>query len=93
MKASMTDIYAKRPAAFTETTIDDETVVMSLESGDFFSLTGTAQAIWGLIDGQRDGAAIAASLARNYGAEPGDLTEDIGEFLGDLAAAGLIALH
>ena len=81
---------AKDPARFAETRIDDETVVMSLETGDFFSLTGTAQSIWRLLDGTRDRAAILAALAAEYDAPAAELEADLDPFLADLFAAGLL---
>ncbi len=80
----------KRLGAFTETTIDDETVVMSLESGDFFSLAGTAGAIWGMIDGVRDRDSLCAALAAAYAADPAEIAADLDAFLAELADAGLI---
>ena len=82
---------AKDPTRFAETRIEDETVVMSLDSGDFFSLTGTAQSIWRLLDGTRDRAAILAELAGAYGAPEAEMESDLDAFLGELRAAGLLA--
>lgn len=82
---------AKDPTRYAETRIDDETVVMSLDSGDFFSLTGTAQAIWRLIDGTRDRAAILAALAAEYDAPEAEIVSDLDAFIADLRAAGLLA--
>ncbi len=76
---------------FTETTIDDEAVVMDLESGSFFSLSGSALAIWELIDGTRDKAAVLAALRQVYAAPEADLVADVDQFVGDLAAAGLVS--
>lgn len=88
----MTGALAKDPARFVETTIDDETVVMSLASGEFFSLTDTARAIWELIDGSRDEAAIVAALAAEYTeAAPGALAGDVARFVGELRDANLLA--
>ena len=61
---------AKATGRFTETTIDDEVVVMSLASGDFFSLTGSARAIWDMLDAHHDRAGLIGALAKEYGAEP-----------------------
>ena len=48
---------------FTETSIDDEIVIMRLDNGEFFALSGTAAAAWRLIDGQRDRLALVDALA------------------------------
>ena len=82
---------AKDPTRFAETRIEDETVVMSLDSGDFFSLTGTAQSIWRLLDGTRDRAAILAELAAAYGAPEAEMESDLDAFLGELLAPGVLA--
>jgi pyrroloquinoline quinone biosynthesis protein D len=80
----------KAQGRFSETEIDDEIVVMNLESGDFFSLTGTAREIWRLIDGTRDRAGLIAALAADYGIDGAAVATDVDEFLAELAAAGLL---
>lgn len=81
---------AKATGRFSETAIDDEVVVMSLESGDFFSLTGTARAIWHLIDGTRSRAALLTELAAQFDLEETALAGDLDAFLAQLGAAGLL---
>lgn len=81
---------AKAAGQFTETTIDDEVVVMSLESGDFFSLTGTARAIWLALDQHHDRAGLVAALAVEFGTEPAEIAPDVDAFLGQLGTAGLL---
>lgn len=88
----MRAMLAKDPARFVETTLDDETVVMTLESGAFFSLKDSARAISALIDGNRDEAALVAELAAAYpDADPGVLAADVADFVGELREAGLLA--
>lgn len=82
---------AKAEGRFSEAAIDDEIVVMSLDTGDFFSLTGTARDVWESIDGVRDGAAIVAVMATRYGAEPDAIRGEVDAFVAQLAEAGLIA--
>jgi hypothetical protein len=91
MTPPLTGPISKRHDSFVETAIDDETVVMSLQSGDFFSLRGSAAAIWELLDGTRDRAAICAQLALEHTAQPDDIARDVDAFLNDLVSAGLIA--
>ena len=79
------------PAAFAETRIDDEIVIMNLASGDFFSLQDSAAAIWDLLDGTRDRAAVLAALCGQYDAPQADLARDLDRFLDDLRSGGLIA--
>jgi hypothetical protein len=82
---------AKDPSKFVETDIDDETVVMVLDTGDFFSLADTARAIWRLIDGQRDRAAIVEALAADYAVPSAQIAAEVNAFLAELGEAGLLA--
>ena len=83
---------AKDHARFVETVIDDEIVVMQLDSGDFFSLRDTARAIWEAIDGARDRAAICSELADDFpDTHPDELAADVAAFVTRLRAAGLLA--
>lgn len=81
---------AKAAGQFTETEIDDEVVVMSLASGDFFSLTGSARAIWLALDAQPNRAGLIAALAAQFGADPAEIAGDVDAFLAQLNAAGLL---
>jgi len=83
-------VLAKRPERFTETEIDDEVIVMRVDTGDFFSLTDTAAAIWRLIDGQRDRAGLLQALVDGYGADPAEIEEDVDDLLVELKGAGLL---
>ena len=87
----MKGLLTKRQDRFSETAIDDEIVVMSLDSGDFFSLEGTGRAAWLLIDGTRDLSAIIAALAEQFAAAPDVVAADVERFVGELGRAGLIA--
>ena len=87
----MSQPLTKDPAAFAETRIDDEIVVMNLASGDFFSLQDSAAAIWDLLDGTRDRTAVLAALCAQYDATQADLTRDLDSFLSELRSGGLIA--
>jgi hypothetical protein len=80
----------KVAGAFSETAIDQEIVVMSLGTGDFFSLTGSAAAIWRLIDGTRDCTALISAVADEFAADQATLAADVEPFLAQLIAAGLV---
>lgn len=81
----------KQAGRFTEADIDDEFVVMRLDNGEFFSLSGTGAAIWRLIDGTRDRGALLASLADEYDADEASIASDLDDFLLQLRDGGLIA--
>lgn len=81
----------KQVDRFSETEIDDEVVVMRLDSGEFFSLAGTAAAIWRLIDGTRDRAALVEALAAEFEADEEVIAADVDDFLAGLTEQGLVA--
>jgi hypothetical protein len=83
-------MITKAQGKFSETAIDDEIVVMSLESGDFFSLSGAAREIWLLIDGTRDRAGLIADLASDFGLPEQAIAADVDDFLDQLRDAFLI---
>ena len=87
----MTQPLTKRSEAFSETAIDGEVVLLNLQDGTFFSLTGTAVLIWQLIDGSRDRAALLTELALTYGADSATMAPDLDAFLARLAKAGFLA--
>ncbi len=86
----MTARLAKAEGRFSETAIDDEVVVMSLATGEFFSLAGTARAVWQLIDGTRELDVLVAELATQFGIGPDAIATDVAEFVSELRRAGLI---
>ena len=87
----MTTTLAKQVGSFTETEIDDEIVVMHLDTGDFFSITGTGVAIWHLIDGSADEAALVSTLIEQFDAPPYEIAAGVKEFVAELRNAGLLS--
>lgn len=86
----MSSTLVKRADRFIETEIDGETVVMELETGDFFSLCGSAMSIWQLIDGTRDRSSLVAAVAAEYQVAEAQLAGEIDAFVADLKAAKLV---
>lgn len=82
---------AKQPSRFTETEIDDEIVVMRLDTGEFFSLSGTAAAAWRLIDGTRDRARLLEALTEQYNSDESEIVADVDDFLAQLKSLKLVA--
>lgn len=83
------EAITKRPD-LVETAIDEEIIVMRLDNGELYSLTGTAAAAWRLVDGQRDRAALVAALTEEYSAPEDRIAADIGDCLRQWRESGLI---
>lgn len=86
----MSGLLAKRRGAFSETAVDDEIVLLNLDDGTFFSLTGTGAEIWPLIDGTRSRDKLVTVLAAAHGAAVDEVAADLDVFLAQLADAGFI---
>ena len=70
--------------------VDDETVLLDLESGMYFGLDGVGQRIWECIkDGQNLGE-IAATIAAEYDVDADRAFADLVEFASDLVERGLL---
>ena len=81
----------KAKGQFSETTIDEEIVVMSLDTGTFFSLSGTGRTIWELLDRHADRAGLLTALAQTYGTDETAIAAEFDEFVASLSQAGLVA--
>ncbi len=84
-------ILNKQADRFSEADIDDEIVVMRLDNGEFFSLSGTAAAAWRMIDGTRDRNSLLLELAAQFAGDEAEIGADIDEFLSELREMGLLA--
>lgn len=75
---------------FTEADVDHEIVIMRLDNGEFYSLSGASAAVWRLIDGERDKAALIAAAAVEYAMPERDIASDVDAFLLLLRDTGLL---
>lgn len=80
----------KLSARFTEVDIDNEIIIMRPDNGDFYALSGTAAAVWRLIDGKRDREALITSAAIAFEASEYEIASDVDELLSQLRDTGLL---
>ena len=88
MKTSL----VKQLSRFSETTVEGEVILLNLDDGAFFSLSGTAATIWPMIDGRRDRDDLLAELREVYDAPAPVIARELDAFLAQLSAAGFVAL-
>lgn len=69
-----------------------ETVVLSLATGESFSLDSTGQRIWQLLQDLGDREAVAKRLVEEYEGDDQDIRHDLDEFLKELESRGLIVI-
>jgi hypothetical protein len=81
-------IYAPK---IVHETLSDETIVIHLDTGNYYSLTGSGAEIWALLNGAGSAAAISAALARRHGRPEAEIRGVVESFICDLEGEGLVA--
>jgi PqqD family protein of HPr-rel-A system len=72
--------------------VHDETVLLDLGNGRYYSLNGTGAAVWDLISQPRTASELCAALQERFDVEPEALRGDVEELLDDLRQHELIEL-
>lgn len=71
--------------------MNGETVMMDIEKGVYFALTGTGNRIWAVLESPATPGEVIASLREDYEVDEGDdLDAIVNEFLGNLVENGLV---
>lgn len=86
---SLTPVRKDR-SRFTETAHGDEIVLMQLDTGTFYSLSGTGAATWRLIDEKRSRNELIAALQAEFDAESEEIATGVDEFLVRMAGIGFL---
>jgi hypothetical protein len=90
--ATMNRSFKLTPSTVHET-FSDETVVMNLTSGSYYSLCGTSSVIWTmLVDGATEWAMVRR-IEADYAAGDDEVPRSIQEFLDLLVAENLLVSH
>lgn len=85
------DPIRKNIGDFIESDVDDETIIVSLASGELLSVKDTGRTVWKLIDGARTRDRIVTLLVAEFGASRQTIEDDVDTFLQSARHAGLIA--
>lgn len=81
----------QRPDHVAASMLDDETVLLNLQSEEYYSLDDVGSRIWELIDGTRTTAQIVDAIAAEYGADPALVATDVADLLDELSREGLVS--
>lgn len=74
----------------THEQIDGEVVALNLQTGSYFSLTGTSAFLWSRLERAARIEDLLRDLSARYLDCPADARGDVGRFLEQLAEAGLL---
>lgn len=72
--------------------LDNETVLLNVETGIYFGLDEVGSQIWTLLLAGQEQQAIVAHLLDVYDAEPSVVQTDVAEFIESLTAKGILCL-
>lgn len=79
------------PPNVLEQQLDDEIVILDLESGRYFGLQEVGARAWRLLTASGDTAAVQAQMLDEFEVEEAVLRQDLDELWQGLLAAGLVA--
>lgn len=74
----------------TSETIDNQTVIIHLGAGTYYSLNTTGSYLWNRLDGETSLGTIATELAQLYGVDTATASDDVLALAQELYAEGLI---
>lgn len=74
------------------TRVDDDVIILSLQSNCYVSLDRFGREIWELIEEPLTLVELVARLEQHYEAESGRIRSDVEEFLLEIAGDGLVSL-
>ena len=77
------------PTVATEK-LDNEVMIVNLEKGNYYSLTGTGAAIWDLIVSGHTEAAVLAEVVAHYAGDLAEIRRSLDRFVAELCAEELI---
>jgi len=77
---------------YTET-VEDETVLLELESGQYYGLDAVGSRLWQLLTELGSTDAVVAAAAEEFDATPAELRNDIANLVHELADRKLVVVH
>ena len=77
---------------YTET-VNDETVLLELESGQYYGLDAVGTRLWQLLTELGSTDAVEAAAAEEFDVTPADLRRDIANLVHELADRKLVVVH
>jgi hypothetical protein len=73
--------------------LDDEAVLLNLDSGEYYSLNPLGVTVWRLCDGSASIRKMVEQVCAEYEVGTERAQADVLAFIGDLAAEGLVAVE
>lgn len=80
----------KRNDTLPNTTIEGDTVLLDIETGKYYGLSGTAHRIWSLLQSPLSMEQICDALQKEYNVSRDQCEQDVQVFLKELAHVKLV---
>jgi hypothetical protein len=87
--AADTSFRVNTPTVIDEI-FDDEVVIINLDSGSYYSVSGTGLAVWQAVKRGAGEAALASALAARYAGDRAEIEHACRDFLAELRRESLI---
>ncbi len=72
--------------------MDNETVMMSIEKGEYYGINSVGSRIWELIDSPEKVKDICKTMCEEFNVTPGQCRDDVVYFLNKMAGKGIITI-
>ncbi|MGO8871769.1 MAG: PqqD family protein [Acidimicrobiales bacterium] len=82
-------VYGRRDRVMMQQ-VEGDSVLLDIDTGEYFSLNEVGGRVWELCDGTRSVESIADAICTEYDVERATAMRDADELLADLAGAGLV---
>ena len=89
-RVSLDTPIAKATTEVIDRAVEDETLVIHLPSGNYFSLNSVGTQMWENIDGRRTVRELADLISAEYDAEPERIQPDVLNLINELVSEGLV---
>ena len=89
-RVSLDTPIAKATTEVIDRAVEDETLVIHLPSGNYFSLNSVGTQMWENIDGRRTVRELADLISAEYDAEPERIQQDVLNLINELVSEGLV---
>lgn len=73
--------------------MDGETVMMSIERGDYYGIGGVGSRVWELLETPRTMADIVQAICAEFDVDEASCRADMEHFLGELHSHGIVSLE
>jgi hypothetical protein len=86
-----TELFVRRGERLAAREVGGEMVILAADDSSLYVLNEVGTAIWHAADGRTPLGEIANAISRDYVVDPETALDDVREFVGALAAAGVVA--